>query len=266
MTKPLAALAALLLASPLLAWASSHESGPIIVPRDRSDPSIHEPLAGPGTSGFKQVTPLLGRVPASYNWFAVLGEAIGSMFRQADPAYLGFRGGIPQFSAFRVAERLYRGFKGLGGQNISDVAQLGTPGGNNPGDPFWVAFPRPGNTEIPPPFQTVHYEWDCFCRYDEKVACPTGAPPPVGRPIRLRGENLFHGYGGAADYIDCAQCFGLHNIRKHDKFVGTKKPNHRGYPKDYPTDSGYQECLRQSVESFAGTGAGGITIPNIYGL
>ncbi|TSC64356.1 MAG: hypothetical protein G01um1014106_168, partial [Parcubacteria group bacterium Gr01-1014_106] len=222
--------------------------------------SILEAPSGEQQAGFKRVQPLLGQVSASYSWFGNILGAIGSLVQpfSADPRYLGYKSGQqPGFDFFwgftsqgykPNVSRLYRGFKGIGGQNVTDVSQLGVVGRECPGDPFWVAFPRPSNVEIPPPYQTTHFDWDCFCRYDEQVACPTGFPPPLGVPIFTPGLNLHRSYGGTAGFISCSQCFGPHNIRKHDFYVGTKKGSHFGYP-SMAGDSGYQECLRQSLGS-----------------
>lgn len=251
--------------------ASAQQQGPAIVPRSECEPSIHEGPSGRESAGFRRdVTPLLGLLPASYDWFAGVARAIGSFFQpQAiDPKFLGYLPN-PQpyfFSRKGDVSRLYPGFKGIGGKDVTDVPKLGVPGRECPGDPYWVAFPRPGNVEIPPPYQLDHHDWDCFCRYDEKVACPTGAPPPLGMPLFRPGPNLHRVYGGTADFIECYKCFGEHNIRKHDYLIGTRKGPHFGYP-SMAGDSGYRECLTQSVESFAGSGPGGTPRgKHLYGL
>lgn len=238
----------------------AQQQGPAVVPRPECQPSIKEGPSGRQSAGYQTVKPFLGLVPAEYSWFGSILGGIGSFFQQVDPKYLGYKSG--QWVGFdfwgpigfkRNVSRLYAGYKGIGGKNVTDVPQLGVPGRECPGDPFWVGFPRPGNVEFPPPFQTIHYDWDCFCRYDELVACPTGIPPPLGIPIYRPGPNLF--LGGVGNFIPCWQCFGTHNIRKHDYLVGTKQGPHYGYPGSLPAnpvspaDPGYRECLRQSITS-----------------
>ncbi len=256
--------------------AAAAQRGPAVVSRPECNPSIREGLSGRQNAGLRQVTPLLGLVPASYAWFGGILRGIGSVFQpeNVDPTSLGYRSdqriGFDVFGAQgykRNVSRTFSGAKGIGGKNVTDTPQLGVPGRQCPGDPFWVGFLRLGNVEIPPPYQFVHYNWDCFCRYDEMVACPTGLPPPVGIPVFTTGPNLHRVYGGIADYIPCYQCFGTQNIRKHDYLVGTQQGPHFGYPNSFPADTGYQECLRQSVESYAGSGPGGQPRGNqIYGL
>lgn len=257
--------------------AAAEQRGPVIVSRSNCDPSIHEGLPDDRVSAGlrRDVTPLLGLLPASYEWFIGIARALGSRFQPGaiDPTYLGYQSGqrvgydfLGPIGFKRDVSRLAPGAKGIGGKNVTDVPRLGVPGRQCPGDPYWVAFPRPGNVEIPPPYQFVHYDWDCYCRYDELVACPTGVPPPLGLPIDRPGLNLHEFYGGRAPFIPCHQCFGLHNIRKHDYLVGTKKGPHEGYSR-MAWDSGYQECLRQSVESYAASGPGGQPqVPDLYGL
>ena len=258
----------------------TQQQGPAVVPRPECQPSIKEGPSGRQSAGYQTVTPLLGQVSASYSWFGGILGGVGSFFQKADSGYLGQKSG--QWAGFdfwgpigfkRNVSRLYAGYKGIGGKNVTDTPQLGVPGRECPGDPFWVGFPRPGNVEIPPPYQIVHWDYDCFCRYDELVACPTGVPPPLGIPIRLSGPNVHEIYGGTADFIPCYQCWGTHNIRKHDYLVGIKQGPHYGYPALLPgnpvspNDPGYQECLRQSVESYAGSGPGGQPqVPHLYGL
>lgn len=252
--------------------------GPVIVSREPCDPSIREGIGERQPAGYRPVVfPEIGQVPASFVWD--LAVAIGSLFKGGatapDPTYLGYKSGqLPFFFSRRGTlgpenepDQFAPGFKGIGGRRVTDTPQLGVPGRRCPGDPYWVAFPRPGNIEIPPPFQVVRYEWDCFCRYDEEVACPTGQPPPQGNPIYLPGPNLHRVYGGVSQFIPCAQCFGIQNIRKHDYLVGENRGPHRGYPHQFPADPGYQECLRQSIESFSASGpGGGPRGPEIYGL
>lgn len=244
--------------------------------RPLSDPSIHEGASGEKSAGFKQnVDPSVGLLSASYIPFAGLGRAIGSLVQPysktspaSDHSSIGFKYNFsqlffPMFSRTGRLDRLFAGFKGIGGRNVTDVAKLGQPGGNNPGDPWWVAYPRPGNVENPPPAQLVHHPYDCFCRWDETINCPLpespfwhvnfGAPfvPPHFTPVK------------------CQACFTPQRIRKHDKFVGTSKSGaFDGYPFSYPQDSGYLECLTQSIESYAASGPGGAVQgdPELYGL
>jgi len=245
---------------PFLAQA---QQGPANVPRSLCDPSIHEGPSGRKSAGLRTVDPALGLLPASYDWFGGVLRALGSALQPlaGDPTYVGYKSGQLVGYDFRPVgfkqsvSRLFSGFKGIGGKNVTDTPSLVTPGsrigGQCPGDPYWVGFPRPGNVENPPPFQFVHYNWDCWCRYDELVACPTGQPPPQGIPIFIPGPNLHRTRGGRAGFIPCNQCFGDHNIRKHDVYVGRNQGPHFGYPNSYLSDTGYQECLRQSITSGA---------------
>ncbi len=246
--------------------------------RDRTDPSIHEGLSGKRSAGFKEnVNPYIGQLPASYVPFRGIGRAIGSLVAPfsvpapspSDPSSYGYKPTVQFISRFfpgfkNEEGRLFTGAKGIGGVNVTDVAELGTPGGRNPGDPYWVAFPRPGNVENPPFAQTVHHPWDCYCRWDEIITCPVQSHPN------------WHVATGAPDLpqhfipISCQACFGVDRIRKHDFYVGTSKSGVivRGYPGSYPADPGYQECLKQSVDSFATSGPGGFApgAPELYGL
>ncbi|MDA1169468.1 MAG: hypothetical protein O3A36_03965 [bacterium] len=258
-------------------FAQTHV-GPKLIPRDRTSPSIHEGASGERSAGVKtNVNPLIGQVPASYSPFQSFVGAIGSLVQPynvdapvSDSTAIGFKYNnfsrmfFPLFSRSGRADRLYAGTKGLGGENITDVAALGQPGGKNPGDPYWVAYPRPGNVENPIPFQLIHHQYDCFCRWDETINCPLQTSPfwhvnfgaPFSPPIHLQP-------------VSCQACFGVHRIRKHDFYVGKSKSGaFDGYPFSYPTDTGYQECLRQSVESYAASGPGGAVQGEgeLYGL
>ncbi len=252
---------------------AQQQRGPVIVPRNPADPSIHEGPSNVRSPGYKPVVyPLLGVLPASYDWTSGLARAIGSIFQpfRADPTYLGFKTG--QFPGFdfwkgvgtsfnRNLSRLFPGAKGIGGKNITDVPQLGEACGLNPGDPWWIGFPRLGNVETPPPFQEPFFEsnLDCFCRCNENIECPLPGPywhPNWGGPEVNRNV-----------YPTCQECFGTGQIRKHDRYVGTDHGTFPGYPRGDPMDSGYQECLRQSVESYARSGPGGQPqAPDLYGL
>jgi hypothetical protein len=257
------------------------QTGPTVgnVFRDPTDPSINEGASGKRSAGFKQnVNPNIGTLPASYTPFRGLGRALGSLVtpggipapNPADPSTYGFKPTVQQvfpklYSETGRLNRLFAGFKGIGGVNVTDFARLGTPGGTNPGDPYWIAFPRPGNVETPPFAQTIHHPWDCFCRWDEQVYCPNFFNFPVwhvsyGSPGLLPTQNA---------PTSCQTCFGVNRIRKHDFYVGQSQSGaFGGYPRDLPADPGYQECLRQSVESYAASGSGGLTSgePELYGL
>lgn len=230
----------------------AQQEGPVIIPRSPSDPSIHEGPSGRQSAGFRQVSPFLGLVPASYDWFGGIISAVGSLFRIADPRYLGYQSG--QFVGYDFLGPIGFNKEARPDTHVKDVPGLGQMCGNNPGDPFWVGFPRPGNIEFARPFQLFHHPWDCYCRCNERIACP------------VVGPYLHTSYGGLAPHVPCQVCFSS-NILKHDKFVGTDHGTFQGYPASDPTDSGYQECLRQSVESFAASGPGGPPqAPNIFGL
>jgi hypothetical protein len=242
------------------------KTGPAIINRDPSDPSINEGIAQIQAGVKTDVDPLLGILPASYDWFAGMSRAIGSLVQpfKADPTYLGMKTGQSQF-AERVKQsvvRLFSDYKKIGGKNITDTPKLGTVCGDNPGDPYWVGYPREvslGNIEIGPPFQDWHHQYDCFCRCGEKVECPI--PDFAGQ------VNVHRNAGGKATWnIPCETCFGS-RIVKHDKYIGTDHGTFPGYPKGAPTDSGYQECLRQSAESYAASGPGGSpTDTDIFGI
>lgn len=270
-------LVAVLILSGVWGIATYAQTGAKIIKRPPTDPSIHEGASGERSAGVKtNVNPLLGQIPASYSPFQSFIGAIGSLVQPfgvrspvSDPASIGFKYTnyaqmfFPLFSRSGRADRLYAGTKGLGGTNVTDEAKLGTPGGKSPGDPYWVAYPRPGNVENPPPFQVVHHPYDCFCRWDEIINCP------------LQESPFWHVNFGAPYFpphftpVSCQACFGVQRIRKHDFYVGESKSGaFDGYPFSYPTDSGYQECLRQSIESYAASGPGGPVIgePELYGL
>lgn len=249
----------LLLALFLSPTSYGQQSGPVIIPRSRTDPSIHEGPSGQQSAGYKTVLPFLGLVPSSYSWFGnvlgAIGATMGSLYQPftADPQYLGYKSGQQVGFDFWGAigwkqnvSRLSTSAKGLGGRNITDTPGLGVIG--DPGGPFWVGYPRIGNIENPPRYQIAnHHPYDCFCRYDEAVECPLPGP-------------FWHTNWGGPWYnlfpVPCATCF-QGRILKHDKFVGTNHGTHGGYPRDFPGDSGYQECLRQSIESYSGSGPGG---------
>lgn len=256
----------------------AQQTGPVIIQRDPTSPAINEGLTGRSSAGFKQnVNPYIGQLPASYIPFHGIGTAIASLVAPfsiqapspANPSAYGFKPSVQQvvpyaFSQTGRINRLYPGYKGIGGKNVTDVARLGTPGGQGPGDPYWVGYPRPGNVETPPFGQTVHHPYDCFCRWNEVIKCPLP-------------ENIFwHVDFGAPWFppthltpVPCQVCFGVDRIRKHDFYVGTSKGGvFDGYPFSYPADTGYQECLTQSIESYAGSGPGGAAPgePELYGL
>jgi len=232
-------------------------TGPVIIPRDLSDPSIHEGTVQ-ATAGYKKnVNPTLGQLPADYNWFGGVMSALGSMYKNPDPKWLSYKTGqqiamyYDSVKGNAAADRLYEGFKKIGGKDITDTAQLGEVCGKKPGDPYWVAYWRPGNVEYPPGYQNWHHPYDCFCRCGEMIACPIKD---------YAGEQNWHidGGGTATHHILCEECFGYGaHIRKHDYYVGKDISDHAGYPVDSPTDSGYLECLRQSVESYGSSMTGG---------
>lgn len=249
---------------------------PSPIPRDPTSASIHEGVSGRTSAGFKtNINPLVGNLPASYFPFRGLGRAIGSLVQQygigspnpSDTSSYGFKPTIQNIQALpsqtRDVSRLFPGQKGIGGKNVTDVSRLGTPGGKNPGDPYWVAYPRPGNVEFPPFAQLIHHPYDCFCRWDETIRCP------------LQESPFWHVAFGAPwvpphfTPVSCQACFGVQRIRKHDFYVGQSKSGvFDGYPFTYPYDTGYQECLRESIDSFAASGPGGVAPgePALYGL
>jgi hypothetical protein len=270
-------LLALLMVAGVGAVAAYAQTGPKIIPRDPTSASIHEGASGVRSAGVKtNVNPLIGQVPANYSPFRSFTGAIGSFVQPfgvsapvpSDPSTVGFKYTFSQifpslFSRTGNINRLFTGTKGIGGKNVTDVARLGQPGGKNPGDPYWVAYPRPGNVENPVPFQAVHHPFDCFCRWDETIKCP------------LQSSPFWHIDFGAPFFpphftpVSCQACFGVNRIRKHDFYVGESKSGaFDGYPFSYPNDTGYQECLRQSVESYSASGPGGAVQgePELYGL
>lgn len=270
-------LLATLMIAGVWAVAVYAQTGAKIIPRDPTSASIHEGLSGTKSAGVKtNVEPFIGQVPASYSPFRSFTGAIGSLVQPygiaaptpADSSTVGFKYTFsqlffPLFSRTGNIDRLFTGEKGIGGRNVTDVARLGQPGGRNPGDPYWVAYPRPGNVENPPPFQLVHHPFDCFCRWDEIITCP------------LKTSPFWHINHGAPWFpphftpVPCQVCFGVNRIRKHDFYVGQSRSGvFDGYPFSAPYDPGYQECLRQSVDSYAASGPGGAVNgePELYGL
>jgi len=245
--------------------AKAQQTGPVNVPRPLSDPSIHEGIIYKDAGYRKDVYPEIGILPASYDWFGGLMKAIGSQIKQfaADPTWLGYKSGQSNSNPNAKGNqgRLYAGYKGIGGKNVTDTAQLGTVCGQNPGDPYWVGYWRPGNIEFPPPYQIWHHQDDCYCRCGEMIPCPI--------PY-YAGEQNWHRIGGgpATHHIACEVCFGYEaHIRKHDKYVGTDHGYFGGYPNSAPNDEGYQECLRQSTESYAASGPGGSpSDPTLFGF
>jgi len=245
-------------------------TGPVIVPRSPSDPSIHESIVSQ-SAGYKQdVFPQIAILPASYEWFSGLLKAIGSPVQQfmGDTNWLGMKTNQsppPKSGGYQGVKenqgRLYAGYKNIGGKNITDTPMLGQVCGSNPGDPYWVAYWRPGNVEIPPPYQVWHNQFDCYCRCNEMIACPIPT---------YAGTMNWHRIGGgpATHYISCQMCFGMSaHIRKHDIYVGTSHGSFPGYPPNMPEDLGYQECLRQSTESYAASGpGGGPSDPTLFGM
>ncbi|MCE9643167.1 MAG: hypothetical protein K8Q97_02450 [Candidatus Andersenbacteria bacterium] len=256
-----------------LAFAQSH-TGAVLVPRDPNSTSIHEGLSGITSAGYKQdVNPLIGNLSASYLPFHSVGKAIGSLVlpffhagpTPADPSSYGFKPTVQTVFPYAYSQtgntnRLDPGVKAIGGKNVTDVAFPGIPGDKGPGGLYWVGYPRPGNVEIPPVYQTVHDQYDCFCRWDEMIECPLPESP------------FWHVAFGAPwvpphlSPVSCQACFVGH-IVKHDFFVGANKPGvFKGYPFSYPTDPGYQQCLRESTQSYAASGPGGSPVNNDYGL
>lgn len=253
----------------------AQQTGPVIVPRDRTSPSIHEGPSGISSSGYKQnINPQIGNLPASYEPFRGLGTAIGSLVAPfyhkaptpADTASYGFKPLIQQMIAYRYSQkgnvqRLDPGYKGIAGKNVTDVSLPGTPGGKGPGDLYWVGYPRPGNVEIPPPFQIIHHQYDCFCRWDEMINCPLPESPFWHVNFGAPQEPIIHRLP-----VVCQACF-VGRIVKHDFYVGTSKSGaFDGYPFSYPNDTGYQQCLRESTQSYAASGPGGSPVNGNYGL
>jgi len=232
-------------------------TGPVNVPRDLSNPSIHEGMVQL-TAGYKtDISPLLGQLPASYQWVASIMSALGSMYKAVDPTWLSYKTGqeIAMYhsnvKSNATAERLYAGFKKIGGKDVTDIARLGQVCGKKPGDPYWVAYWRPGNVEYPPAYQNWYHPYDCYCRCGEMIACPIKD---------YAGEMNWNIVGGgtATHHILCEECFGYAaHIRKHDYYVGKDIADHAGYPVDSPSDRGYLECLHQSVESYGASMTGG---------
>lgn len=235
---------------------NGQQTGPVNVERDLSNPSIHEGIIRV-LAGYKtDVNPYVGQLPASYSWLGGIGSAIGSIFQSANinPFWLGMKSDqvAGQQSDYKTSpSRTYAGFKGVGGKDVTDTPQLGEVCGKKPGDPYWVAYDRPGNVETPPSYQSWHDQYDCYCRCGEMIDCPI---------YDYAGKQHWNVIGGgqATHKILCEQCFGYAaRIRKHDYYVGKDISSHSGYPVDAPNDPGYQECLRQSSESFGASNAGG---------
>jgi hypothetical protein len=229
--------------------------GPVHVPRDLSNASIHEGSVQM-TAGYKtNINSTLGQLSANYSWFGGFMSALGSMYNSVDPKWLSYKSGqqmgMYQNNLKPNEGRLYAGVKKLGGTDVTDTPKLGEVCGKKPGDPYWAAYWRPGNVENPPAYQTWHSQFDCYCRCGEMIACPIKD---------YAGYNNWHqDWGGpATHHILCEECFGYEaHIRKHDYYVGKDIKDHAGYPVDAPGDLGYQECLRQSVESYGSSMTGG---------
>lgn len=259
-------------------WSASigvAQTGPKIISRDPSSPSINEGASGIRSAGFKtNVNPLIGNLPASYFPFHGLGTAIGSLVTPGgvfapsplNPTTYGFKPLTQFVSRFFPPQkagvnRLDPGFKGIGGKNVTDVGLPGIVGGTGPGDLYWVGYPRPGNVENPPPFQLLHDPNDCYCRWNQQIRCPLPGP--------FANEYFF---GPLAPvpifaFTPCQACF-AGQIVKHDYYVGLQDDGRTftGYLVDDPANSGYQECLRQSIESYAASGPGGTPGNLDYGL
>lgn len=227
-----------------------NQTGPVIIPRDRTSPSIHEGLTGRSSAGFKtNVNAYVGQLFASYIPFHGVGRAIGSLVTPfgiaapipSDPSSYGYKPTVQPISRFfdgfkNGQNRLFAGTKGIGGKNVTDVGLPGVVGGTGPGDLYWVGFPRPANPQQanPPVFQQPAHAFDCFCRYNEQVFCP------------MPGPLLYIAYGGfMPGPVACQACFAGF-IVKHDFYVGTDHGTHWGYPTSFPADPGYRECLRQN--------------------
>lgn len=271
-------IAAILVTTGALATATvfAQQTGPVIIPRDPTSPAINEGVTGRSSAGFKtNVNPYIGQLPASYIPFHGIGTAIGSLIapftvqapNPANPSAYGFKPNVQPvipyaFSQTGRINRLFPGFKGIGGKNVTDVGLPGTVGGTGPGDLYWVGFPRPANPQqLPPPaFQQPANSLDCFCRWNETVYCPVG------------GAFRYIAYGGVVWPLNlsphlCQTCFGPANIGinaivKHDIYVGTDHGTHWGYPISFPADPGYQQCLRENQGDFSGGNPGNLN----YGL
>lgn len=253
------------------AVAQSH-TGAVIVPRDRTSPSIHEGPSGISSAGYKQdIKPQIGNLPASYEPFRGLGKAIGSLVlpfyhtapTPADPSSYGFKPTIQQMFPYAYSQtgrtnRLDPGTKGIAGKNITDVGQAGQICGTGPGDLYWVGFPRPANPQqLPPPvYQYPLFPDDCACRCNEMIYCDVGY------------LAKWQPYGGLAPGpVSCQVCYGPANIGynaivKHDIYVGTDHGTHFGYAASFPNDPGYLECLRQNPGDPSGGSPGNAN----YGL
>jgi len=245
--------------------ANTPPTGPVNVERDLKNPSIHEGITQKQV-GYKQnVDPALGLLPASYSWFSEISRGLGSLLKFSDPQWLGYKTGSNNYITGQktAIEQFFEGMKKIGGKNVTDVPKLGEVCGKNPGDPYWVAYWRPGNIEIAQQNQVWHNQFDCYCRCGEMIDCPI--PDYVGYE---RWSVI--GGGPSNQKVLCEECFGREaHIRKHDYYVGTDHSgsNFSGYPVSAPSDPGYQECLRQSVESYAGSGPGGSPRdPTLFGI
>jgi len=255
----------------------AQQTGPKIIPRDRTSPSVHEGLSGEKSAGVKtNVEPLIGQTPVIFyspfrsfkSWGSLVAPYSVPAPLETDPSTIGLKHIFSQlffapstpFSRTGRTDRLYVGTKGLGGINVTDVGEAGVVGGTGPGDLYWVGFPRPANPQQldPPVFQQPANPLDCFCRYNEQVYCPTGFNPFI--------RYIFYG-GLNPGPASCQSCFGPANlgfnaIVKHDIYVGTDHGTHWGYPVSFPTDTGYLECLTQNQ----GDPSGGTPGNANYGL
>lgn len=255
--------------------ALAQQTGPVIIPRNPNDPSINEGASGRRSAGFKQnVNPLIGNLFASYIPFHGLGVAIGSLVTPggvlapspANPQAYGFKPLVQRvfpyiYSQKNATNRLFPGFKQIGGKNVTDVAAPGIPGDKGPGGLYWVGYPRPGNVEVPPPAQLLHHPMDCYCRWDQQIRCPLAGP--------FANEYFFGPLAPVRvwQFTPCQACFAGH-IVKHDYYVGLQDEGRTftGYPVEDPGSPAYQECLRQSIDSFAASGPGGSPANGFYGL
>ncbi|MDO8512833.1 MAG: hypothetical protein Q7S57_06195 [bacterium] len=245
--------------------ANPPPTGPINVERDLSNPSIREGI-GRENAGYKQdVDPALGLLPATYSWYSEISGGLGSLFKFSNPKWLGIKSGSTNsITGQKTAiQQFFEGIKKIGGKNVTDQAQLGEVCGKKPGDAYWVAYWRPGNIEYAQQYQTWHNQFDCYCRCGEQIDCPI--PDYVG-------YDLWSVIGGgpSTQKVACEVCFGQDaHIRKHDYYVGkdTTDADFSGYPVSDPSNDGYQECLRQSVESYAASGPGGSpNDPTLFGF